>query len=1581
MNGSKKSGRVPVASSTAASRQGQRSGPAGGGAGMVVGATTSWDEHYRRKGTYYEQFQYTSEEYTLQQQQQQQQHLYSQSDVGATGAPSSPDDAEDADAWFPYGQQDGVGGAGGGGNSNGTRRRPNHAQSSSSSTNNKNTYQEDLHQLFPSSSDEPRLLASSVTYQPRPLPAWMMMDPSSSSASSGVQQRQQQQQQQWQQQQKRTNNHETETARVYDPYQEDPVTRKIISPTTTNTNSTTVSTVPAKPAATATTTTTPIDPTSIPYQHQSYSSTTMAAAAAAAPRQTRRGYTPPSTVDVNSSKIGNNQRSFAAAAAAGRPPKTMTKTRRQQEYYDFVRENLIMFGDAGGVDNDNTVSTGTGLSQEELLQRKRREDSWRRRKERRNNQEQRKKVQLPSSLLFGTTSSSSNSKSSSNGGGGTSSMKKKTTASPKAKALSESPPQPPLPPNTTTTDRTSPSLHTLDTSGAVAPPEERNVKHRQEQQQQQQSTNISSGTQRPTTQEATTNGDAVDEFGLPIFYNNDKVSITKEQPSTTKDDVQKTDTGSTNGVRFSGTESSGGGDSDKFNSNVQEGVNSSATVKKSPAGSRSSMVRRQRGDKSSSGRRWKIVRVEEEPDGINANVDGGPAGTKSPSPSQKADPPIERVRTELLEPHAIDRPKVPVDPPSSSEHRRTIQQMMMQSAPSEVISEPSEVVTEIGQSQYLLGHAAYENEEKDDFDRYMESSSIRTLTSGYDPELTENSEEDDQFYPPRPSSRPTSDTFTPKSGYSRQPLRGKEESVVLKPSPTSVLGFQSPGVRWSDTLTQQEIVTPESVKLFPYSVEKIRSTSSSSQPKSILRSNATSRLRKESSESGPSGDKRIMGIAVENAVGESNDLSQESPADIAFFDTSGRSVSPIPGETSINAGDGNDVADDPGLLSDSYVNFIEAVAAVVIQTKVRQYLATIRVGRLRWNQQAIRGNVKALNASNRRLVQTSHDTKMRTGKDLYVQPGSTINILALAAIQIQAAFRGWWVRDCIAVDHYCATMIQKNYRGFLYRTRYLHLMYSIVTVQSLWRRQLARRQVHRRKMELIHFHTFDHAATTIQAKWRGFVCEMKYLRDYEDILVVQSVARGWIARRLIGSWLRTHHQADKSRIKQYLKKRSIDPRNTFSTSRQKSMTPPRTKDSGKDISPSYFSHLEYMMTNVSKPDAKSRNAFREAEKSGNKPIQRQLFAMDSDPFVDSIPSDLAPDDEKLADRDISALSLSEVSSGNVPPQEPASKNSREDIEKRRKLKELESKALHDEERRRKEIQAAALAELEMRRKRMALKAAERKRQKEAQSSSSPENDNITFESCNGHESDTPHSFSEEKKETDPSNSSEEHAEVDKVTFPQKQAVAVTPKAAVGSPSTLERKTGSSGAKKLLAKWQKWDKGGKPPALQESLCDDTVTGDSVNQTPVKLPMEKETAESVGDVSLKYTPVKSAFNRKSDILDALDDAAKHVSPFSPRIPNTVDIDQTFDSGHQTDKSCSIGSHARDETDAIYTAGDSKSRQRVSGTSATYHAHMLLQRSEKEQKRIDGMHDAFKRAGLMDRKKANQPSPKVELYCEEV
>jgi hypothetical protein len=83
---------------------------------------------------------------------------------------------------------------------------------------------------------------------------------------------------------------------------------------------------------------------------------------------------------------------------------------KERQYYEYVKDNLIMFGDglgtntgSNGVILPDEPSVSTGLSQEELLQRKRREDTWRKRKEKRQ-QKKHRVVNLPSSLFSTNTS-------------------------------------------------------------------------------------------------------------------------------------------------------------------------------------------------------------------------------------------------------------------------------------------------------------------------------------------------------------------------------------------------------------------------------------------------------------------------------------------------------------------------------------------------------------------------------------------------------------------------------------------------------------------------------------------------------------------------------------------------------------------------------------------------------------------------------------------------------------------------------------------------------------------------------------------------------------------------------------------------------------------------------------------------------------------------------------------------------------------------------------------------------------------------------------------------------------------------
>jgi hypothetical protein len=88
---------------------------------------------------------------------------------------------------------------------------------------------------------------------------------------------------------------------------------------------------------------------------------------------------------------------------------------KDRRYYDYVKENLIMFGDGygraggGGGNGGDAPSVSTGLSQEELLHRKRREETWQKRKEKRQlprkvGKTTNKIVNLPTSLFMPHTS-------------------------------------------------------------------------------------------------------------------------------------------------------------------------------------------------------------------------------------------------------------------------------------------------------------------------------------------------------------------------------------------------------------------------------------------------------------------------------------------------------------------------------------------------------------------------------------------------------------------------------------------------------------------------------------------------------------------------------------------------------------------------------------------------------------------------------------------------------------------------------------------------------------------------------------------------------------------------------------------------------------------------------------------------------------------------------------------------------------------------------------------------------------------------------------------------------------------------
>lgn len=78
----------------------------------------------------------------------------------------------------------------------------------------------------------------------------------------------------------------------------------------------------------------------------------------------------------------------------------------------------------------------------------------------------------------------------------------------------------------------------------------------------------------------------------------------------------------------------------------------------------------------------------------------------------------------------------------------------------------------------------------------------------------------------------------------------------------------------------------------------------------------------------------------------------------------------------------------------------------------------------------------------------------------------------------------------------CATILQKNARGYLARLRYLRVKNLILALQSIARRQFAKY-----KMELIRK---EHAATVIQTNWRRYIARKRYLQTRAFVVQLQA---------------------------------------------------------------------------------------------------------------------------------------------------------------------------------------------------------------------------------------------------------------------------------------------------------------------------------------------------------------------------------------------------------------------------------------------------------------------------------------------
>jgi hypothetical protein len=131
-----------------------------------------------------------------------------------------------------------------------------------------------------------------------------------------------------------------------------------------------------------------------------------------------------------------------------------------------------------------------------------------------------------------------------------------------------------------------------------------------------------------------------------------------------------------------------------------------------------------------------------------------------------------------------------------------------------------------------------------------------------------------------------------------------------------------------------------------------------------------------------------------------------------------------------------------------------------------------------------------------------------------------LEIAIWSAIQIQAAFRGWFARDSLEDNHYCAMQIQRIVRGYLATMHVFEDLYSITIVQSVVRMHLAINDAVDRLSSIIAIQTWyrgvkcryamreiECSAIAIQANWRRYLAQTAYQFDIIDVIIVQSIAR------------------------------------------------------------------------------------------------------------------------------------------------------------------------------------------------------------------------------------------------------------------------------------------------------------------------------------------------------------------------------------------------------------------------------------------------------------------------------------------
>lgn len=190
-----------------------------------------------------------------------------------------------------------------------------------------------------------------------------------------------------------------------------------------------------------------------------------------------------------------------------------------------------------------------------------------------------------------------------------------------------------------------------------------------------------------------------------------------------------------------------------------------------------------------------------------------------------------------------------------------------------------------------------------------------------------------------------------------------------------------------------------------------------------------------------------------------------------------------------------------------------SAAIIPIQTEIRRFLALRRAMTRMWGLIVIQAYARKWLAKNR-----------------YVKSLKSV-------VKIQAVTRGALTRDYMDYKHVCAIEIQRVMRGYLATMTVYEDIYRVTIVQNAWRKRAAINKAAGLREERLHTYAaltvqkaargclakkyvasvrkdkLHDAATKIQSSWRGFNDYADYMLTVADIITVQKLARGWLARR------------------------------------------------------------------------------------------------------------------------------------------------------------------------------------------------------------------------------------------------------------------------------------------------------------------------------------------------------------------------------------------------------------------------------------------------------------------------------------